>query len=288
MRWIISVLVVLALVAGLWWMEQQRQAELVPEADLDIPAEPEQPEPRHPLPEPEPIPTPDETMGDDSPEASDTSPEAQPEPEPLPDLADSDTAALEALASLLGNDFVQQWIKPEFVIPRAVSVINSLEGEAPALKSLPVRTLDTEPLTEESGDGEKLLWTEANTARYESLVASIESIPADEAAMLYRRYYPLFQEAWQELGETEPYFNDRLIDVVDHLLATPEVELPFEVVPYEGRLHFADEALQEESWGRKLLIRMGPDQAAAIKQWLRDFRQELAAPPEGEEEKDFS
>lgn len=286
MRWIISVLVVLALVAGLWWMEQQRQAELTPESEVDIPAEPEQPEPRYPVPEPEPepLPTPNDTTEDGSPEASDTSPETEPEPEPpLPDLADSDTAALETLANLLGNEFVQQRIKPEFVIPRGVSLVNSLDGEAPAIKSRPVQTLDDEPLTAETGDDDTLLWTEANSARYEDLVVALEAVPPEEAAATYTRHYPLFQQAWDELGETEPYFNDRLIDIIDHLLAAPEVELPFEVTPYEDRLHFADESLEEQTWGRKLLIRMGPDQAATIKQWLRDFRQELAASSQGEE-----
>lgn len=285
MRWLISVIVVVVLVAGLWWLVQKQQADLAPESDVNIPAESEQPEPRYPLPEPESEPTPTSvaSTNNDRQESAEESPNPEPEP-PLPDLADSDATALETLANLFGNDFVQQRIKPEFVIPRTVSVINSLDGEAPSLKTFPVQTLDTEPLTEETGDGEALLWTEANTARYEGLVAAIESVPPTEAATRYRRHYPLFQQAWEELGETEPYFNDRLIDAIDHLLATPEVELPFEVTPYEDRLHFADESLQEQSWGRKMLLRMGPDQAAAIKRWLRDFRQELASSPGGEEQ----
>lgn len=280
MRWLISAIVVLVLVASLWWMEQQRQAKLTPETDGDIPAEPEPPEPRYPLPEPEPQPTPTpvEPANGDSQGSADESPKPEPEP-PLPELADSDTAALETLASLLGNDFVQQRIKPEFVIPRTVSLINSLDGESPALKSLPVRTLDTEPLTEETNDGETLLWTEVNTARYEGLVTAIESVPPDEAATHYRRYYPLFQQAWEEMGETEPYFNDRLIDIIDHLLATPEVAYPFEVVSHEGRLHFADESLQELSWGRKLIIRMGPEHSKTALASLKAFRQAATAVP---------
>lgn len=282
MRWLLSVIVVVLLVGGLWWMEQKRQAKMVPEPDVNLPTVPEQPEPRYPVPEPEPkrLPTPDDTTEDDTPEASDTSPDTRPEPEPpLPDLADSDTAAVETLASLLGNEFVRQRIKPEFVIPRGVSLVNSLDGEAPAIKSRPVRTLDDEPLTEETGDGEKLLWTEANSARYEDLVAAIEAVPPEEAAANYTRYYPLFQQAWDELGEPEPYFNDRLIDIIDHLLATPEVELPFEVTPYENRLHFADESLEEQTWGRKLLFRMGPDHARRVKAWLEAFRQAVTDQP---------
>lgn len=274
MRWFVSAVVILVLVAGLWWMEQKRQAELVPEPDVESPAEPERPEPRYPLqePEPQPIPAPEEPIQDETPETAREPQNKEPDP-PLPDLADSDALALEALANPLGEEFVKRWIKPESVVSRTVSLINSLDGDAPALKSRSVRTLETEPLTREVGDGDTLLWTEANAARYEQPVAALESLPPQEAARLYRRHHPLFQRAWDQMGESEPYFNDRLIDTIDHLLATPEVELPFEVVPYEGRLHFADESLEEQSWGRKLLIRMGPDQAERVRTWLTTFRE---------------
>jgi len=279
MRWFISVLAVLVLVAVLWWLEQKQQAELVPELNLEVPAEPQQPEPRHPLPRPETQLAPgiDERADGDISQEKPQEPEPETE-SPLPALTDSDTAILAALSDLFGDKFVQRWIKPEFVIARTVSIINSLDGEAPALKTRPVKTLDSEPLTKEIENGETLRWTKANAGRYESLVSALESVTPGQAATRYARYYPLIQQAWNELGEAEPYFNDRLIDIIDHLLATPEVPLPFEVVPYEGQLHFADESLQEQSWGRKLLLRMGPDQATEVKHWLQDFRQALASP----------
>lgn len=284
MRWFISIFIVLALVAGLWWLEQKRQAELNPQPRVDVPAEPEQPEPRYPLPQPEPQPT---TILDDPSEKGGPQIRQQPdgpapEPQPpLPDLAESDEAALEALSTLLGDSFVDRWVKPEFVISRTVAVINSLDGSAPALKTWPVNPLDSEPATETHPEGETLHWTQENAARYDTWVATLEALPPQETAALYARHYPLFQQAWDELGESEPYFNDRLIDIVDHLLATPEVELPFEVVPYEGHLQFADEALQQESWGRKLLIRMGPAHADAVVGWLKAFRRAVVQSPTG-------
>lgn len=135
-----------------------------------------------------------------------------------------------------------------------------------------MRPLDSEPLTAALADSDSLAWTPANAQRYTGMVSALASVPPEQAAARHGRYYPLFQQAWEELGENEPFFNDRLIDVIDHLLATPEVELPFEVIPFEGRLHFADEALQGESWGRKLLVRMGTEQSGRIKEWLRSFR----------------
>lgn len=277
MRWFISILVVLALVAGLWWMEQRQQAELAPESEIDIPDTAQAPEPRYPLPEPEPQQPPVESPGATDPgepvEQSEPAPEPAP-PAPLPALAESDPAASDELSGLFGPEWVDRWLRPEFVISRTAAIVNSLDGAAPALKARPLNTLDAEPVTRETG--ESLLWSEANAERYAGLVAALESVSPDEAAKRYARYYPLFQRAWDELGEPEPYFNDRLVDVIDHLLAAPEVQLPFEVVPYEGRLHFADEALQEASWGHKLLIRMGPENATTVKSWLEAFRRSAA------------
>lgn len=287
MRWLISVLVVLALVAGLWWMEQRKQAELTPRPGIELPSEAEMPEPRHPLPRPEPPAASDDEVLSGEPEETPVETLARPEVEPLPplpDLADSDARALEALAALVGNDFVQRWVRPEFVISRTVAIVNSLDGPAPALKTRPLETLDSEPLTEEVAESDALHWTVANADRYDALVGALETASPEAAADAYGRYYPLFQQAWDELGEPEPWFNDRLIDVIDHLLAAPEIALPFEVVRHEGRLHFAEEALQEESWGRKLLIRMGTEHAGRIKEWLRRFRNVLteAADPAGD------
>jgi len=278
MRWTISVLLVLALVAGLWWLEQRQQAELTPSPELELSAQEQAPAPRYPLPEPEPgrVTTPPVDRDREQPPGDLPPSEAEAESPPLPELADSDAELLESLSGLIGNDFVQRWVKPEFVIERSVALVNSLDGDAPALRIRPLNTLDSEPATRAHADADTLLWTEANSQRYDALVATLESVPPEAAAALYNRYYPLFQQAWVALGESEPYFNDRLVDVIDHLLATPHVELPFEVQLYEGRLHFADPSLQEQSWGRKLLLRMGPSGAGRVKDWLRQFGNELA------------
>ncbi|WP_369294215.1 DUF3014 domain-containing protein [Klebsiella pneumoniae] len=42
-------------------------------------------------------------------------------------------------------------------------------------------------------------------------------------------------------------------------------------------MQFADPSLQEQSWGRKLLLRMGPSGAGRVKDWLRLFGFELSS-----------
>jgi len=103
---------------------------------------------------------------------------------------------------------------------------------------------------------------------------------------LYARLYPLCQRAYGELGYPNRYFNDRLIDVIDHLLATPEVKGPIKLVPPDVKgpvklerpwvmYEFADPELEARSAGQKILIRMGAGNAARVKAKLRDIRRQL-------------
>ncbi|MEJ2700374.1 MAG: DUF3014 domain-containing protein, partial [Desulfuromonadales bacterium] len=64
---------------------------------------------------------------------------------------------------------------------------------------------------------------------------------------------------------------------IDHLLAAPEVQGPIRVVRPSVRYKFADPDLEALSAGQKILIRMGPDNAAKVKAKLREIRQELTA-----------
>jgi len=78
-----------------------------------------------------------------------------------------------------------------------------------------------------------------------------------------------------ELGYPNGYFNDRLIAVIDHLIATPEVAEPIRLKVPHVLYVFADPRLEERSCGQKALIRMGPENAARLKVKLRSLRAHL-------------
>jgi DUF3014 family protein len=88
--------------------------------------------------------------------------------------------------------------------------------------------------------------------------------------------YPLFQQAYQELGYPKKYFNDRLVQVIDHMLATPSIKEPVALVRPKVLYEFEDPELEDLSAGQKIMIRIGPENAAAMKAKLREIRQELA------------
>ncbi len=91
-------------------------------------------------------------------------------------------------------------------------------------------------------------------------------------AEMYRRFYPLFQESYVRLGYPNGYFNDRVVEVIDHLLVTPEPAEPVKLVRPHVLYEFAEPEFEALSSGQKLLLRMGSKHRARIKQVLRDLR----------------
>src|SRR5690606_6346806 len=112
---------------------------------------------------------------------------------------------------------------------------------------------------------------------YDALVKMVQAMDVAQVASAYQRYYPLFQEAYQDLGYPDGYFNDRLVEVSDHLLATPEGDGPIRLTRPSVYYEFADAQLEALAVGQKTLIRIGPRNAAVVKQKLRELRQAVAA-----------
>jgi len=100
-------------------------------------------------------------------------------------------------------------------------------------------------------------------------------VDARQAVAWYVRYYPLFQQAYRELGYPRGYFNDRLVAAIDNMLAAPDLTAPIALVRGDTYYRFVDPSLQGLSAGQKLLLRMGPANAAKLKAKLREVRAAL-------------
>jgi hypothetical protein len=100
----------------------------------------------------------------------------------------------------------------------------------------------------------------------------------DELFDTYQRFYPLLQEAFVRLGYPKGYLNDRVVEVIDHLLDTPTIEEPIRLIRPHVLYTFSDPTLEALSSGQKMLIRMGDDHAARVKQTLGLFRTLVAGP----------
>lgn len=194
---------------------------------------------------------------------------------PLPDLADSDTPLRTELSQISTADVVKDFVSPQDLVRKIVVTVDNLPRQKVAVDKRPVNPA----AGTFAADGDELHATldQRNFDRYKPMVGAISQVDAKKLAAVYIRYYPLFQEQYQNLGYPNGYFNDRLVAVIDDLLATPDVKQPIALVRPNVMYTFADPALESRSAGQKLLIRMGPENAKAIKAKLTELRAAITA-----------
>jgi hypothetical protein len=252
-------LVALLGAAFIWYFNARKPVEPHPSViDLPVPSVTKEP-PAYPL---EPVQEPPE-------------PEAlpEPEPDPLPALEESDDAVRAALSALLGADAVSEWLMTEQFINRIVAFTDSLPSRQVAPLIMPVRPPGGKFLV--VGEEDNFGISPDNAVRYQAYIDLAGMVDTDAMVGLYQRYYPLFQQAYEALGYPGAYFNDRLVEVIDHLLATPEPVEPPVLVKPEAVYLYADEALEALSAGQKMLLRAGAEHRQTVRSRLREFRAEL-------------
>ena len=205
----------------------------------------------------------------------------------LPALAESDPVAVETLSGLVGSEPVRQYVVSEDVIPRLVATVDALSGkQVPAsIKAVEgpggdfQATADDDPssvIHNEAGDPiPQFVVDPVNYRRYTPYVEMLEAADSAAIASSYRDNRPLFEEAFRQLGYPDGDFDQRLRAVIDELLATPDVTAPLRLIKPEAYYLYADEELESLTAGQKVLLRMGPDNAARVKAKLTEIRDVL-------------
>lgn len=269
--WIALAVLACAAAAGAAWWFWLRPAE-TPAAPPPVAAAPPTPAPAPPLPE---------ASGPQNPMDALAPPDTA-----LPALAESDARVTELLAELLGRDKVASFLVTEGFVRRVVATVDNLgRAQAPS-RMWPVQSMPQRFAVEGASEAQMVI-APANAARYGAFLSFAEAVPLAPAVALYARLYPLFQQAYEELGYPKRYFNDRLVAVLDHLLLAPEPQGPLRVkltpvnteVPNLRpwvRYEFVDPALESLSSGQKILVRMGPANEARAKALIRDLRKRVA------------
>jgi len=254
---------VLTAAAGAWWWWQVRTPSLLPVAQA-----------------PAAQPAPETPAGDakiEHPIEAAPAAAGAAEASPLPPLAESDSALRAAIGSLVGEQALVEFFQMTGIVPKIVATVDNLPRSRVATKVLPVRGPGG-AFAVEGGSEERVIGA-ANAARYAAHLRLAEAVDAKHAAAVYLRFYPLLQQAYRELGYPQGHFNDRLVAVIDNLLATPKIDGPIRVVQPKVLYEFADPALEARSAGQKLLLRMGAENTARVKGRLREFRREITAAP---------
>jgi len=274
---VIAGIVVLAVGAiAFYWSEKHQADDSAPvETAVEVVSRPAV------APEPEPV-TPPLVVGEKLPVVDPKLDEL-----PLPPLAQSDGYVQENLAGVVGEATAMQYFANEGLVSRAVATVDALgsrqvpgniqaiQGPAGSYAAAEDPNPPTVILNEQGDPMPQYLSDPANQTRYINYVEMLETMDAETFAALYRRNYPLFQQAWRELGYVDVDFNDRLDQLIDELLATPELDEPYQLIKPEAVYLFSDEDLESLTAGQKILLRMGSENAKRVKSSLREIQQAL-------------
>jgi len=250
--WVVVVLVLGGIAAGYFYWQMQRETPVPPVAEAPPPPPPPKPEPqiRHPI-----------------------QPPATPGEKPLPSLEESDAALAQVLTDFFGEKQVVEFIDLKDIVRRIVVTVDNLPR-----KKVPMRYRLFRPVAGQfqvAGTDRDLTLKPENYRRYTPYVLLSQAVDVKTLVVTYVHFYPLFQEEYQQLGYPKGYFNDRLIEAIDDMLAAPEVKGPIRLERPNVLYQFYDPDLEALSAGQKILIRMGPENAARIKARLRELRREL-------------
>ncbi|MHB8345927.1 MAG: DUF3014 domain-containing protein [Acidiferrobacterales bacterium] len=260
MKYTIPVVIVLVLggLAGgfYYWRTQQRAAvvtaPVAPPPAAAVPVKPSKPPIHYPVPAPAP---------------------AVPAPKPLPLLAKSDVAMMHVLTGFFGRGSVEELFVPRDIIHRFVVLVDSLPH-----RKLPMRFRLFKPVSGRflaTGPGDAPVLDPDNYRRYTPFVLMAQAVSSKTLVATYIRFYPLLQQEYKRLGYPHGYFNDRVVAAIDNLLATPDVKGAIKLVRPNVLYQFADPKLEALTAGQKILLRMGPENAARIKAKLEEIRSDL-------------
>lgn len=193
--------------------------------------------------------------------------------QPLPPLKESDQDVRQALTDVFGAKAVTQFLVPESVVRHIVVTVDNLPRKKVAIELRPIKP--TPGTTAVAAQGDVTTLGGANFERYAPFIKVVQNTDTKTLATVYFRLYPLFQQSYEDLGYPGQYFNDRLVEVIDDMLKTPDVQGPIELTQPKVFYEYADPKLEGLSAGQKLLLRMGPANEAAMKVKLRDFRKAI-------------
>ncbi len=258
MKYAIPVVIVLVLgsLAGgfYYWRTQQRvavaPAPVASSPPAVVPVTPPKPQIHYPVPKP-----------------------VVPMAKPLPPLAKSDAAMKNVLTGFFGPGSVEELFVPRDIVHRFVVLVDSLPHRKLSMRFRLFKSVAGRFLA--SGSEDSPVLDPDNYQRYTPYVLMAQAVSSKTLVATYIRFYPLLQQEYKSMGYPHGYFNDRVVAAIDNMLATPNVTGPIKLIRPNVLYQFADPKLEALSAGQKVLLRMGPENAARIKAKLEAIRGDL-------------
>lgn len=231
-----------------------------------------------PLPEPEPEPVEEEivVVVEPEPVADIVVPEPEPPAPALPPLNDSDAFLVAELSALDGGMPVLSFLVSDELIRKFVVMVENISrGEFPD-RNLPIQG-PQEPMRVTELGSEFYLMDEVSYRRFNAMVSALTSIDTETVVTFYQRLLPLFRNAYLELGIPNSSFSDVTIAAIDQVLNARQAPQPQQLVRPSLNYLYANPQIESYTDVEKLLMRLGPGNAQALKQHLASIKGRLQA-----------
>lgn len=165
----------------------------------------------------------------------------------------------------------------EHFLQRSMAFLDGLSRGAALYKLSPFNQPDSRFVAD--GQGKALSMGDANFLRYDLFTRNITAIDVTKAAAFFHWTRPLLETAYSELGYPAEDLGGALISAIDIIIAAPAIETPVALKHESVLYQYADPAVEALPSAQKQLIRMGPNNSAALKHWLARLRQALLSTP---------
>ena len=220
----------------------------------------------------EPAPAPIEAEVPAAPIAAPVATEVQPKTPPAPVVTEEtgDRYARESIDAVNGGKALAQFVAGDYVVERAVAIIDALRrGEVP-YKLLPVgKPSTTFPI---SDDGLRVTLDAAGFDRYDGFAQWVGGLDTTALVSLLNDYEMIATQALTRMGVSDFDIRSAVLAATTQILSTPQVAVDAELMRREANWIYIDPELEALSSLQKQVLRMGPENADIIQQKAREIR----------------
>lgn len=192
----------------------------------------------------------------------------------LPRLDTSDQLIRDGAVSLTRHEGINTWLGSNQLIRKTVAftdnIANGNIAKEPAAALAPRGQMSVNEVEE----GVYVV-NSRSYDRFNNVTNILLSMDTQRTVEFYLLLRPLFQQAYEELGYPSGQFDQVILKAIGRLLETPEVPESVKLVRPVVMYEYQDPRLEALSPAQKQLLRMGPKNAEAVKEKLRDIAQEL-------------
>ena len=188
------------------------------------------------------------------------------------DIEESDSLVRELIKNISENPKLAQWLLTKDIIRKFTAAVDNIaNGQSPRTHIDFFQPAESFEVVEKNG----MLYMDPDSyERYDPVANVFVSLVPEETVILFRRFKPVIDEAYSELGYPDTDFEVTLKKAINELLEVPVVKdvlLESKVISYE----MVDPKLENLSEAQKHLLRMGPENVKKIQQKLRELKSAL-------------